>query len=510
MRQQNIGRFASCASTLFLAALILPAWSHAQTRGSFTVNPLSVAVETPEGENAPSRTVALVKTGSGALKWSVQPTVSWLSVSPARGTNNATLTLAFQTNTLAVGQHATTFRIESTAGTSVTVPVTVNVLESTPPPPPPPDPTYGPRASITCPAGAIDISPGTNIQVVVDFHPGASTFCLTPGVHSITNAITPKTGNTFVGEYGAILDGAGWTTTDPDQGAFRSQVQDIDDVTVRNLVIRNMPQKAFHVHYVSADRWTIEYNEITGNRTGVSVANNSVVRHNAIHHNSSGGYTGFRAVNTLFENNEIAYNGAEQKMLYTVDVTFRNNYVHHNVSDGIWFDTDNRNTVIEGNRVEDQGRNGIFYEISDTALIRNNTVLRSGEAGIFISTAKNVEIRDNTLQDNFRGIWYFLNCDAIGDGIVVYDLANNNAHDNIIRVGTTSGAFANGFGYLAICTSTQAAPYVNGSKNLKFTNNTYYVPSLATKYWVWGLNGLRFWSEWQALGHDTTGAAHQQ
>ena len=32
-----------------------------------------------------------------------------------------------------------------------------------PPPPPPPDPTYGPRATITCPSGAADIWPGSVI-----------------------------------------------------------------------------------------------------------------------------------------------------------------------------------------------------------------------------------------------------------------------------------------------------------------------------------------------------------
>ena len=73
-------------------------------------------------------------------------------------------------------------------------------------------PTVGPRAGILCPDGAIDIPLGTNIQTVVNAYPGATTFCIRAGVHSITSPVTPKTGNTFVGEYGAILDGTGWTT----------------------------------------------------------------------------------------------------------------------------------------------------------------------------------------------------------------------------------------------------------------------------------------------------------
>jgi hypothetical protein len=122
----------------------------------------------------------------------------------------------------------------------------------------------GPQSTITCPAGAIAIGPGNNtIQSFVNAYPGATTFCLRAGVHSLISAITPKTGNIFVGEYGAILDGTGWTTTDTYQGAFRAHNENIDDVTIRNLVIRNMPQKGSCVPDYS-DRWTIEYNDISG------------------------------------------------------------------------------------------------------------------------------------------------------------------------------------------------------------------------------------------------------
>jgi parallel beta-helix repeat protein len=375
-----------------------------------------------------------------------------------------------------------------------------------PPPPPPPSPTgSGTQPGIGCPSGSISISPGTNIQNVVNASAGSATFCLRAGVHSITRAITPKSGNTFVGEYGAVLDGSGWSTTDPNQGAFRAHNEDIDDVTIRNLVIRNMPQRGIHAYYWMSDRWTIEYNEITANQLGVAVPNNSLIRNNNIHHNTSGGYSAWKIVNTVFEGNEIAYNGTTHKVVGSTAVTFRSNFVHHNENDGIFYDSENTNAIIEGNRVEDNGRTGIFFEVSSGAVIRNNTVSRSGDTGIFISTAKNTETYGNTLQDNFRAIQYFLNCSAVGGGTLSYDLSNNSAHDNIVRVGTTSGAFANGFGYLSSCSSTQVAPYLNGSKNLTFTRNTYYVPSLTTKYWLWGLGSLKLWNEWQALGQDTAG-----
>jgi parallel beta-helix repeat protein len=372
----------------------------------------------------------------------------------------------------------------------------------------------GPQRTISCPVGAVDISPGADIPRVVDSRPSGTTFCLKAGVHAITAAITPKSGHTFVGEYGAVLDGTGWKTTDRTQGAFRAHNQDVDDVTIRNLVIRNMPQKGIHAFRDFSDRWTIEYNEIASNQTGVSFANHSLLRNNYIHHNignrsasdpaeRGGGYAGYQATDTILDTNEIAYNGPEQKVMESVNVTFRNNFVHHNVGDGIWYDGGNPGAVIENNRVEDNERNGIFFEASRDGVIRNNTVRRSGDTGVFISASQKAEIHHNQLESNVRGIIYFIDCTLTGPSRAL-DLANNSAHDNTIRVGAQRGAIANGFTYTRDCGSTQLAAYLNGSKNLTFSRNRYYVPSPTGSYWLW--NGSQPWSQWRSLGHDMDGA----
>jgi parallel beta-helix repeat protein len=373
----------------------------------------------------------------------------------------------------------------------------------------PPPSAVGPQTSITCPAGALNVWPGEDIQGLVNLFPGTTTFCLNPGVYTLRSAITPKSGNTFVGRYGAILDGAGWTTDDPAQGAFRAHNEDIDDVTIRNLVIRKMPKRGIHAYYWMSDRWTIEYNEIAFNQTGVSVPNNSVVRNNYIHDNAAGGYSGFKSSNVVFEGNEIAYNGS-QKVLGATNITFRNNFVHHNLDDGIWYDGDSTIGLVEGNIVEDNGREGIFAEITSRVVIRNNTVRRNAYSGIFISTSKDMEVSNNTLEDNFRGIQLFLNCAAVGGGRIGWDLANTTVRDNVINVGTASGSFANGLSHVSSCTATQVAPYLSGLKGLTFVNNRYSVPSMTTKYWLWGFGALHVWNEWQALGNDAAGTARAQ
>jgi len=457
---------------------------------------MAAAAPTPLTLTCPANKTVASTTGS-AMPVSYSVTSSG-GAAPVTVTGTPASGSSFPVGTTTVGVTAKSSDNQTAScGFSVTVTFTA-------PPPPPPPTAYGPQSSITCPADAIDILPGQNIQSFVDFYPGNTTFCLRAGIHPIYAAITPASGNKFVGEYGAILDGSGWVTTDPDQGAFRAHNQDINDVTIRNLVIRKMPQRGIHAFYWMSDRWTIEYNELTANKTGLQTPNNSIIRNNYIHHNTSGAYLVWKAANSTFDTNEISYNGGSQKALGTSYLTFRNNFVHHNAGDGIWFDTENVNGLVEGNRVEDNGREGIAFEISGRSVIRHNVLRRNASSAIFISTSKEMEIYGNTLENNFRGIQYFLNCSAVGGGTLVFDLANNYAHDNIVTVGTTSNALANMLSYISSCTATQVAPYVSGAKNLKFDHNQYTVPG-NSRYWMWGLSAFKYWSEWLTLSQDVTG-----
>ena len=399
---------------------------------------------------------------------------------------------------------------------SVTVASTSSTSTAAAAPPPPSTSAVGPQSTITCPAGAVNVFPGASIQNAVNSSGGNTTFCLRSGVFYLNSAITPKTGDVFVGEYGAILDGSSWATSDDTQGAFRAHNQDIDYVTIRNLVIRRMPFSGIHTYYWMSDHWTIEYNEIASNKIGIEFAPNFTIRNNYIHHNvgnasssnpaeRGGGYQGFRSDNATFDSNEIAYNGPEQKVGISANVAFRNNFVHHNLRDGIWYDTNpNGGSVIEGNRVEDNGRIGIVFESSSGGTIRNNAVRRNPDDGVFISMSQSVQIYGNTLEANFGGIEYFLNCDSLSLG---EDVKNNAAYDNTIVVGTQSYAWGGGFSYLPSCSSTQVAAYLNGSKNLTFSRNAYRVPSVSNRYWLWG--GWKSWSEWQAMGQDAGGSFSQ-
>lgn len=69
------------------------------------------------------------------------------------------------------------------------------------------------KPAVPIPADAVRIAPGTSIQNAVNQHGGNTTFLLTAGVHR-EQQVKPKSGQTFIGEAGAVMSGArllsGW------------------------------------------------------------------------------------------------------------------------------------------------------------------------------------------------------------------------------------------------------------------------------------------------------------
>jgi parallel beta-helix repeat protein len=69
-------------------------------------------------------------------------------------------------------------------------------------------------------------------------------------------------------------------------------------------------------------------------------------------------------------------------------------------------------TLIEHNLVEDNRAEGILYEISRDAVIRNNRIHRNGfrasgwywDGGITVASSFNVEVYGNRLSGNYNGI----------------------------------------------------------------------------------------------------------
>jgi len=158
----------------------------------------------------------------------------------------------------------------------------------------------------------------------------------------------------------------------------------------------------------------------------------------------------------LFESNHIHDNNAAGqfdsgseagggKAMASQDITFKNNTIHHNGGPGIWFDGMVRRAVVTGNKVHDNRRDGIFFEISDTATISGNVVWNNGfddprwgyGAGITISSSDRAVVSNNTVAWNARGI------SVISQSRGALPHTGNIVRDNtIIQRGT---AFVTGF-----------------------------------------------------------------
>jgi len=69
-------------------------------------------------------------------------------------------------------------------------------------------------------AGTVDIFPGANIPAVVNAAPAGTTFIIHPGTYRLASPITPKTGDIFSGQAGAILSGARLLTAFETSGSY--------------------------------------------------------------------------------------------------------------------------------------------------------------------------------------------------------------------------------------------------------------------------------------------------
>ncbi len=369
----------------------------------------------------------------------------------------------------------------------------------------------GPQRDLGCPPRAVTISPGADIQVAVDANPRGTAFCLLAGTWDITSPIVPKSGDSFIGRYGATLDASSWQTTDPNQGVFTAHNLNIDNVTIRNLVIRDSPQRGIHAFRDFSDGWVIDHNEIRGCRMGIHHGNFFRISHNAINDNWQYGIGGFRSMGSLIEGNEFAFNAsryrsypgdsATSKWAMTRDTIVRRNLFHDNHWSAIWFDGQNTRALIENNMVWGNGGNGIFYEVSDRGVIRNNTVVDSGARNIYLSEAFDTEVYENSVAEAPRGIALFQDGQRIEEGT----LGDNYVHDNAVRVP------AGGLAVTLTCTNMGSASCstYSISRGNRFDGNRYVVPDPAEAWWYWDQSS-RTWDGWRGYGQDPSGTLEER
>jgi uncharacterized protein YjdB len=372
----------------------------------------------------------------------------------------------------------------------------------------------------------IAILPGQSIQANVDANPAGTTFILKAGTH-VRQDIVPKDGDVFRGEAGTVLDGQNATTF-----AFRgwNGSRWINSVAVRNLKIVNYAPPAQNGAIwggndmsASTDSWTLDSLDVSySTNLGVRVGNHMSVLRSVLHNNGTINIGGVGrgvlvdGVESAYGNNgcvkDPGFESGGSKFVMTDSLVVRNSFFHHNCGVGLWLDINNKNYVLEGNRVEDNVREGICTEISFNGIVRNNAVARNGwptdpyrangwmwDAGIGIHESDGVEVYGNTLTENFNGIAIVQQRRDSTTGDVYaptggYFAQNVYVHDNTVyqRNGGASGA-ANDLG--------DTATFL--TRNNRWVNNTYYLGTNAAPF-AW-MNGYRTAAAWRGYSEDATG-----
>jgi parallel beta-helix repeat protein len=306
------------------------------------------------------------------------------------------------------------------------------------------------------PDGAITVPAGDNSGV--EFGTEGATYWFAPGVHTLGSdqyaQIIPGDGASFIGAPGAVLDGQR-----KNRYAF---TQHAKDVTIRYLTIQGFGKRKTNidegvVNHDAGDGWTIQYNTIRDNAgAGVFLGSRNQLDSNCITSNGQYGFSmykparkhGSAILDIALTNNEISYNNADDietvtggcgctgggKFWDVRGAVVKGNWVHHNKSVGLWADTDDIGFQFLGNYISDNDAEGIFYEISYNALIRNNTFLRNGwvkgkefadgdfpVGAIYLSESggdarafprfSTLEIAGNYFEDNWGGVILWENAD---------------------------------------------------------------------------------------------------
>ena len=321
------------------------------------------------------------------------------------------------------------------------------------------------------------------------------------GTYRIAAAIVPKPADRFVAvrPRRAILTG-GHTTP------MAFDAKGVADVVVKGLVITRFspPDQGGMAALKAAGHWRIINNEISYNdNTGLYHEGDSLIRGNYIHHNSQIGIGGFKANNSIIENNEVAFNGAAggpfnggSHWVGATGLTIRNNYFHDNFNNALWVDGDNLNVIVEGNTVTNNQAEGIQYEISCGGVVKNNRVRGNGGAGIEVTASQNVEVFGNTLRGNGKGVSVWHQDRGSGTNCP-WTLSNVRIHDNTIRM-------SRGYtGLQAYNVSDGDSIFDPSDGRVKFYSNTYYL-SGGENHFHWAGN-LRSISEWKGYGQDVNG-----
>jgi len=328
------------------------------------------------------------------------------------------------------------------------------------------------RESNVLAGNTVNVNPGDNIQTIVNANPAASTYILKAGIHRMQK-VTPKAGDTFIGEFGAILNGSkvltGWTQSgatwyvtgqtqetapyppsDPwttggntfqicDTGYGRCRYNEELFFTDGSGNITRLKHETSLTN-VETGEWFFDYSTdriyvgsnpasntvetsvtdafINSSIDNIKVSNLIIEKYASPVNYSTLQLTGN---NAIVEYNEFRYNHSDGVRADDNGVV-RNNYIHHNGYSGLAGQGDN--TLIENNEISYNNETKFYYNWSgggnkfvktDGLILRNNYSHHNYGSGLWTDINNiNCLIENNILAHNDKsGIHHEIGYDCI-------------------------------------------------------------------------------------------------
>ncbi len=390
-------------------------------------------------------------------------------------------------------------------------------------------------------AVAVVISPGAAIQNAVSASPSPSSFLLKSGIHRL-QSISPRAGDTFMGEPGTVLSGARLLTTFTRSGALwvasgQTQQGPVHGICEVGYEGCSFPEELFindalvtHVTTLAAvvpGTWFFDYaadaiylaDDPTGKTVETSVlaeafsptANNVTINGLIVEKYASGAQYGpINAENMsgwTVSNNEVRWNhgggirvGPGAKIL--------TNHVHHNSEIGIVGVGDD--VLVDGNEIDHNNTahfeieweaGGTKFANTDRLIVRNNYSHDNRGPGLWTDINNIHTLYDNNrVEDNFwAGILHEISFDAV--------ISNNTVRRN----GLGKPSWVWGAGILVSASSNvevfgntlqDNAGGITGAQQNRPDSPSTIGPHLVTNLYVHD-NTIRMTQGWTGVAQDS-------
>lgn len=236
------------------------------------------------------------------------------------------------------------------------------------------------------------------------------------------------------------------------EAARRSQTLSVSgrsNIVLRGLVFRhaancmNASSAAVNSsNNVLVDQIQANWNNWIG--FGVFGSTNVTVQNSVANYNGGLGFSGTKDQATLFNFNESDYNnwrGAQAayydwamggtKFFQMRTTTVTNHFSYNNLAEGLWFDTDNRDILIDNATLSGNVQAGLQIERNEGPITLQNSLLCYSGQGANVLTSENVTIKNNTFYNNggtnkFQGDLYIA---GTAGGIIINDWQTHQAYD---------------------------------------------------------------------------------